>query len=139
MIIHYVDDFLIISKAGAAQELHQFLNILKTLNVPYKPSKLEGPSTELTFLGIQINTNKFSASVSEEKKQKIMNLLTEWHNKKWCHKKDIQSIVGSLMWLCQVIPQGRPFVQQFIKKLEGPHNSKFRINVSGPMKADIEW
>lgn len=138
-IIHYVDDFLIISKLGAQQEMDQFLRILKVLNVPYKQSKLEGPCTALTFLGIHINTNTFSASIPEPKKIKIIEMLKEWQNKKWCHKKDLQSLVGSLIWLCQTIPQGRPFVQRFIQILGGPNKAKFHIRITSAMKADINW
>ncbi|CAG8605822.1 9922_t:CDS:2 [Ambispora leptoticha] len=80
-IKHYVDDFLIISDTTAKQELQQFLRILEIMNILYKPSKLEGPYTALTFLELQL-------------------------------------LVGSLMWLYQTIPQGRPFIQQFIKALK---------------------
>ncbi|CAG8648486.1 7121_t:CDS:1 [Dentiscutata heterogama] len=138
-VIHYVDDFLIISKSGAQQDLEQFLRILKILNIPYKKSKLEGPCTTLTFLGIRIDTNAFSAAIPEAKKLKIMEMLTEWQAKTWCYKKELQSLVGSLMWLCQTMPQGRPFVQRFIKALGGNKNSKFHIRINSPMKADIAW
>ncbi|CAG8539498.1 14107_t:CDS:10 [Dentiscutata heterogama] len=100
---------------GAQQELNQFLRILKVLNIPYKQSKLEGPYTAITFLGIHIDTNTFSASIPELKKSKIIELLTEWHKK------------------------SRPFVQRFIKTLGSTNSSKFHIKMTSPMKTDINW
>lgn len=96
-IIHYVDNFLIISKSSGQRELSQFLRILDILNVPFKESKLEGPSTRITFLGIMLDTETISVSVPPTKRKKIQESLTNWANKKWCYKKDLQFLVGSLI------------------------------------------
>ena len=54
-LLHYLDDF---STAGPANSdicdsnLHAMLTLCKTLNAPIKPSKVEGRTTSLTFLGI---------------------------------------------------------------------------------------
>lgn len=138
-IIHYVDDFLIISKTDRQKELDQFLRILDIMKVLFKESKLEGPSTEITFLGILINTESMSVSVPYKKKKKIKELLTEWSSRRWCYMKDLQSLVGSLIWLCQVVPQGRPFVQRFIKAQGVSKNLKHHIRFTKSMLADIQW
>lgn len=137
-IIHYVDDFLIISKSNDQRELQQFLRILNILKVPYKESKLEGPGTCITFLGVTIDTETMSISVPLQKRQKIRDLLAVWANRKWCVKKDLQSLVSSLIWLCQVLPQERPFVQWFIKTQKVVVNPKHHIRITKSMTADIE-
>src|SRR5260364_257788 len=96
-IIYYKDVFLIISKGSSQRELSQFLRILDILNVPFKESKLEGPSTCITFLGIMLDTKTMSVSVPPTKRKKIQESLTNWADKKWCYKRDLQSLVGSLM------------------------------------------
>lgn len=138
-IIHYVDDFLIISKSDGQRELRQFLRILNILKIPYKESKLEGPSTCIIFLGVQIDTVTMSISVLPQKRQKIRGLLNDWEIRKWCIKNDLQSHVGSLIWLCQVLPQGRPFVQQFIKAQKAVTNPRHHVRITKPMTADIKW
>ena len=70
-LLHYLNDF---STAGAPQSckcsgnLAAMLSLCRYLNVPVKASKVEGPTTNLTFLGIVINTNTMQASISMEKK-----------------------------------------------------------------------
>ena len=43
-----------------------------TLNAPVKPSKVEGPTTYLTFLGIIIHTTLMTVGISDEQKQDII-------------------------------------------------------------------
>lgn len=65
--------------------------------------------------------------------------MTEWANKKWFLKKNLQSLVGSLLWLCQVLPQGRPFIQRFIKAQESIRNKHHHVRIKKAMIADIRW
>lgn len=83
-LIHYIDDFLIISRTNAQSELNQFLQILDILNVIHKLSKLDGPTTSIIFLRIHINTQSFTATISNNKKLKLISLLEQWSNK--CEK-----------------------------------------------------
>ena len=50
------------------------LTLSKTHNVPIKPSKVEGPPTSLTFLGIHLN-----ASIAPERKQSLLQELSSSH------------------------------------------------------------
>lgn len=109
------------------------------MNIPCKESKLEGPCTRITFLGVMIDTEAISVSVPLQKRQKIHDLLADWVNKKWGVKKELQSLVGSLIWLCQVLPQGRPFIQRFIKAQEAVKNPHHHVRITKPMIADIKW
>ena len=49
--LHYLDDFIL-----EAENMHSALSIFGKLNIPIEISKLEGPSSCLTFLGIEVDT-----------------------------------------------------------------------------------
>jgi len=54
-ILHYLDDFVTAGPANSnicATNLHTMLIFCEKINVPIKLSKVEGPTTHLTFLGI---------------------------------------------------------------------------------------
>ena len=78
-LLHYLDDFF---TAGTPQScecsgnLAAMLSLCRYLNAPVKTSKVEGPTTNLTFLGIVINTNTMQASISMERK---LELTMELH------------------------------------------------------------
>ena len=55
-LLHYLDDFLIVVPANftiCSQNLNAMLTLCEKINSPVKSSKIEGPFTYLTFLGIQ--------------------------------------------------------------------------------------
>ena len=103
-IIHYIDDFLIIVPKGGMAAKVLFLGLLEALGVPYKASKLEGPTTRLVFLGIMLDTNELIASIADDKRIEMLLLLKEWKLKRWCFLEELQSLIGSLIWLAQVMP-----------------------------------
>ena len=43
-----------------------------------KLSKVEGPTTSITFLGIHLNSLKMKASISDERKDDLLNELHRW-------------------------------------------------------------
>ena len=57
-VFHYLDDFLIIGTPSSGQ-CEEHLRILlvdfERLNIPVAMEKLEGPTTALTFLGIEMD------------------------------------------------------------------------------------
>jgi len=52
--------------------LTTMLFLCERINAPIKPSKVEGPSTSLTFLGIHLNTVTMEASITLEWKQALL-------------------------------------------------------------------
>ena len=57
--MHYLDDFFLVGPPRSqtcTENLHMFLAICCQLEIPIAMEKLEGPTTMLTFLGIEIDT-----------------------------------------------------------------------------------
>ena len=60
-------------------------------------------SSSVTWLGWKINLQEMTISVTEEKFERIFSLLPETLPEKM-KRKDLESIVGTLMWISQVVP-----------------------------------
>ena len=74
-LLHYLDDFFTAGSANSDtcdRNLHVILTLCKTLNAPIKPSKVERPTTSLTFLGIHLDTISMEANITEERKQSLL-------------------------------------------------------------------
>ena len=77
-ILHYLDDFLTAGPPDSnicASNLHTMLTFCDKINAPIKPSRVEGSTTCLTFLGIQINTISVEASITPERMQSLLSEL----------------------------------------------------------------
>ena len=73
------------------------------LGVPLATEKLEGPSTTLTFLSVEIDTAKMEIRLPDEKLQRIHQELTTWMGKKNSTKRHVLSLVGQLQHASKVI------------------------------------
>ena len=71
-LLHYLDDFLTAGPSDSPTcnyNLTSMLSLCERINSPVKSSKIEGPSTSITFLGIHLNTITMEASITLERKQ----------------------------------------------------------------------
>ena len=110
-------DFLAAGPANSnicANNLHTMLTFCDKINAPVKPSKVEGPTTYLTFLGIQINTISMEASITSERKQSLLQDLQFLHARHKCTKCELLSLIGKLSFSCKVLPAGWIFLQRLI-------------------------
>ena len=75
--------------------------------------KREGPTTCLTFLGIEIDTVKGHLRLPAEKLQRLRDLLGEWEHREQCLRKELESLIGHLGHACKVVRSGRSFLHSY--------------------------
>ena len=71
-ILHYLDDYITIGPPGSTtcqRNLTTLLESASTLGIPIAEQKMVGPTTKLTFLGIEINTVSGELLLLDEKRQ----------------------------------------------------------------------
>ena len=120
-ILHCLDDFLIISKAGSDEgnrNLQALLALFDRLGVPVAIDKVEGPVTCITFLGIELDSEQMVLRLPEYKLQALRVMAAEWLRKKSCTIQDLQSLIGKLQHASKVIRPGRTFLCSMFKLLK---------------------
>jgi hypothetical protein len=141
-VLHYIDDFLFVVKElrTAHEHLRKALGLCTRLGLPMAADKTEGPSTCLTFLGIQIDTVAMNASLSADRLERLHSLLGDWERKSHVTITELKSLEGVLQWCTNVIHPGRSFLERiraFCKTKgrtgEGPHS------IPAEVRADIGW
>ena len=109
-LLHYLDDFIFVSKSGEVTAAYKqtLLNTFAHLGVPLEPSKLEGPATCLTFLGIKVDSRTLQLRLPSDKLHRLKDQLAAAVSKR--HK--LQSLIGLLQHATKVVWPGRPFLHQ---------------------------
>ena len=116
-LLHYLNDFFTAGSTSSVESSNNFqamLSLCKNINALIKTLKIEGPSTQLTFLGIVIDTNSMTAGISPECKQDLLSSIQFIWKKRKCTKHQLLSLVGQLSFACKVIPAGRIFLRHLI-------------------------
>ena len=86
------------------------LHTFSKLGVPLEHSKLEGPATCLSFLGIKVDSETLQLHLPSEKLRCLKEQLAEAVSKKCLPKRKLQSLTGLLQHATKVIRPGRPFL-----------------------------
>ena len=95
MMFHILDDFLILAPTFdmCKRYLQEFLAICDKIGIPMAPEKTMGPSTCLTFLGIELNTVQKVARLPNDKVDRCLSLVSEFLQRKKGHFKRVVNIV----------------------------------------------
>ena len=141
--LHYLDDFILVGveekQAGWIKE--ELVAIFGKLGVPLEPSKLEGPATQLTFLGIEVDTTSHQLRLPQDKLRRLGTLLESTMGRKALRLRDLQSLVGLLQHAAQVVRPGRSFVRRLHALLAGKESARGDqlIRLNRDARADIIW
>lgn len=139
-ILHYLDDFLFggVSVPECKEVLICFQDCCKLWGVPLADEKTVEPTEILIFLGVEFDTINMIMRLPLEKitelREKILYCLG-------CSKitlKELQSLLGSLNFACQVVVPGRAFCRRLIDATCNVQKSYYRIRVTKAMKDDLE-
>ena len=80
-LLHYLDDFHTLGPPNSQtcqRNLHTCIQQFQDWGIPLHPDELEGPSTLLTVLGIDLDSLLFQARLPQEKFDRIHTLLVSW-------------------------------------------------------------
>ena len=134
-----LDDFLFIAetKELCQYALDAFSEFAKRIALPLAVHKTEGPSTCLTFLGIQIDTFKGELSIPQDKIKRYSNDIDDAVKVGSLTLKKLQSMTGKLQFVTSIIPVGRCFIRRLYDLTIGrsPHAT---ITIDEGALADLD-
>ena len=144
-LFHYLDDYIIVAPPNTQlcqQWLSVFLEECERLGVPIAHHKTEGPTTKITFLGIEMDTVMGELRLPQDKLVRLKETLQDWRFRKACTRKELESLIGQLNHACKVVRGGRSFLRRMLDLLHAVHrppSSKIPIRLSHGFRADLAW
>ncbi|XP_056425816.1 uncharacterized protein LOC130367424 [Hyla sarda] len=137
-VIHYLDDFLLIESPNASpRDLQVLRAVFDSLGVPVSPAKTEGPSRVITFLGIELDSQKMEARLPEAKLVRIRTAIHRLRERPYISKVELQSILGMLNFAMRIIPQGRTFISRLLALLPSASEQSSLIHLDCQALADL--
>ena len=142
--VHYLDDFFTVGGSGtnACQEnMNKMVTLCETLGAPLKEEKMEGPTTCITFLGIELDSHSMVARLPADRKSELQpeGALSKIRSKKKCTKREHLSLIGRLAFACRVVPDGRTFMRRMIDLSCTVKRLNRRIWITVEAKRDLDW
>lgn len=143
-ICHFCDDFLFVSPAEAKERrschcvVHSFDGLCDELGVPRALDKFIGPTTKLIYLGLELNSMDLTVSVPADKLAKIAEKIRSALRVQKMPLRELQSLIGSLSFVCKAIAPGRAFLRRLIDLLKGGNKPWHSVQLTKGAKEDLK-
>ena len=136
-LFNYIDDLIY---TGLPSEIHSSFKFLKELlselGLDISLKKLVPPSTSVICLGILVDSITKTVSIAADKLQEIIQLCAYWTTKTYCSKQDLQSLLGSLLYVTRRVKHSRYFLNRMLLR-NNVHSHK--ILITPDFRKDLAW
>lgn len=141
---HYLDDFLLTFAPDSPSHwcsaaVEWVMGLGQSLGLCFQDSKTVWPSTQLEFLGIELDSLAMEARLPPDKLEFLLGLLRSWSSKRSASLREVQELAGFLQFASQVVPYSRPFIRRIIDfsmKFSSPFQ---RLRVPSGVHSDVHW
>ena len=141
-LLHYLDDFITAGPPQSSlcdQNLRSVITVCKRLGLPLHPNKCIGPSTSLTVLGIELDSIQQIARLPDDKLLALKEMVQSWLPRRWCNRRELESLIGHLHHAAKVIWPGRTFLRRMIDLLCCFRNKDHPIRLNREFHLDLQW
>lgn len=138
---HILDDFFFIgppNSPACENALLSFYSLSRQISFPIKQEKTVYPTTILTFLGLELDSERMEVRLPDDKLLKLKLEVQSFLSRSKATLKELQSLIGSLNFACAVVAPGRPYLRRIIDLTVGLKKSWHRRSLNISAKADLE-
>lgn len=141
LVVAYQDDFLVIGETyeQCLEVWLELINLLLKLGFEINFKKLAAPSTCVTFLGIQLDSQSCELTLPADKLRKIRDNVGSFVHMKRASKRQLQSLAGSLNFAAKVVRGGRVFLRRILNSIQQLKRPNHKVRLDGAVRADILW
>lgn len=140
-VLHLLDDFLLVDPPfdNSGSSLSKLKSSFLHLGVPLSADKTLGPSTNLDFLGITLDTVEMKASLPQDKLQRIREVASSFVSAAVISKRQLLSLLGHLNFAMRVIPQGRSFVSRLLSVASSVPGLSDPVTLDAGCRSDLSF
>ncbi len=105
-VAHYIDDFITLGVADSTECEHNATIMHEAcarVGLAVAPEKDEGPTTALSFVGIELDSMVMEIRLPQEKLKRQKKALLDWRGRKSGKKRELLSLIGLLSHACKAV------------------------------------
>ena len=139
-IVHnYIDDIYAVAHKDSADEAFATLkDILHNIGLPLNDNKVFAPCTTLNIMGIVVDIQTRTFSITPEKMREISHTCIQFFLRDRFTKRELQSLLGKLLYISRCVTGSRRFLNRMLCTLRKNHNSK-NIHPDTEFRMDLLW
>ena len=140
-VVCYLDDFLVAgdSLKQCKESYDLMLSLLQNLGFTINWNKVVQPTQSLTFLGINIDSVSQTLSIPDMKLNEIRTALADALHCVKMTKRELQSLIGTLMWAARCVRAIRPIIRTFIDLTMKLKHPQHKVRLNKQVKNDLQF
>ena len=119
--------------------MNAFLTLIDIIGIKAVPSKTVSPCTALTIFGLELDTIKKEIRLPHERLLGLRNLLAVWEDKTMATKKELQSIIGVLIFCSFGVRWGRAFISRLLRAVRPLKFANSQTIIDENIRSDLLW
>lgn len=138
-LCNYIDDLAGAEEKEIAYEAYNRLGkTIEELGLVESPDKSVEPTEEMEFLGNLLNSRNMTIGVIPSRKVELIEEMKTWGQSHFITRRQLESIIGKLQFVCNCIRSGRLFLNRLLNFL---WKTKVGVTYRLPeqAKADLKW
>ena len=117
-VFTYIDDIIGVQSAVDAQRAFDTLKALvDNLGLPINPKKLVSPAKQIICMGILVDVKNNILKIPDKKLAEIRSLSAKWAQKTTATNRQLQSLLGKLLYIHRCVRPSRLFVNRMLALL----------------------
>ena len=117
-VYNYIDDMYACIHEDQTQEAFKLLqDVIVKLGLPLNEKKVLAPAKSMSIMGILIDVNKRTFSIPREKLNEIYDECARTMLKSQLAKKELQSLLGKLLYVSRCVQGSRTFMNRMLQTL----------------------
>ncbi|SPO29085.1 uncharacterized protein UTRI_06034 [Ustilago trichophora] len=140
-VSHYLDDFFGASDATADPSTPIQVLSLAAAALGFKLSqkKTLWSTTKLEVLGIELDSVAQTASITLQRRQRILQLCSRIIERGRASLLELQQVAGHLQFVTRVAPHGRAFLRRLYDAVKAHYKAPFGRRISKATRAELLW
>lgn len=139
---HYLDDFLCVGPPSSnlcGVLLATVQHLTERFGIPLAVDKMEGPTSSIKFLGIEIDSWAMECRLPDNKLHALKEEVRLTSGKHKIQLRELQWLLGKLNFACQIMPMGRVFCLRLSAATTGVSSPRHFIQLNREHRADLVW
>jgi len=139
-LINYLDDLASVSSPElSCQNFQKVSSLLNRLGLVESEEKAVPPGTRVEFLGILFDSVSQTMEITEDRLIEIKALVKSWLDRNRASKRELQSLIGKLVFVGKCVYSSRIFICRLLATLRGLKHQNHRFKISSEFRKDLQW
>ena len=140
-LLNYIDDLIYYGLPSSIHQSYEFLlSLLADLGLDISVNKLQPPDTKVVCLVILFDTVNCTISIPDEKLAEVIHMCQVWTDKSVCNKRELQSLLGLLLYISKCVKPARIFLNRMLQFLRHFHTTNASyLPLTTEFRKDLHW